>query len=76
MKANVKYALVGLMSLGFAASLQSEAFAWGCTAAARDGAYGYSYNYPNKRSAVQRALYECSARTYRRCYITQCNPNG
>jgi hypothetical protein len=76
MKANVKYILMGLMSLGFAASLQTEVFAWGCTAVARDGSYGYSYNYPNRRSAQRRALAECSARTYRRCYISQCNPNG
>lgn len=76
MKNIVKYAIAGLVGIGFSATLQTEAYAWGCTAVARDGAYGYSYNYPNKRSAQRRALRECTARTYRRCYITQCRPNG
>jgi hypothetical protein len=76
MKRNIKYALIGLMGLGFAASLQTEAFAWGCVAGARDGASGWSANYPNKRSAVRRALAECAARSYYRCYIRYCRPNG
>jgi hypothetical protein len=76
MKANLKYTLVGLMGIGFAASLQTEAFAWGCYAQARDGTYGYSYNYPNRRSASARALAECAVRTYRRCRIIYCKPNG
>ncbi len=75
MKSNLKYALIALMGMGFAASLQTEAFAWGCHAQARDGTYGYSYNYPNRRSAAARALAECASRTYRRCRIVYCEPN-
>jgi hypothetical protein len=76
MKKNLKLAFIGLMGLGFAASLQTEAFAWGCVAGARDGASGWSTNYPNRGSAVRRALAECNARTYYRCRIRYCNPNG
>lgn len=71
-----KFALIGLMGLGFAASLQTEAFAWSCLAGARDGASGWSYNYPNRRAAIRRALAECAVRTYYRCYLRYCNPNG
>ena len=52
MKKNWKFAIIGLMGFGFAASLQTEAFAWSCLAGARDGASGWSYNYPNRRSAI------------------------
>lgn len=76
MKANLKYAMIALIGVGLAAGLQTEAFAWGCYAQARDGTYGYSYNYPNKRSAAARALAECSVRTYRRCRVVYCKPNG
>jgi hypothetical protein len=72
----MKLALIGLMGLGFAASLQTQAFAWGCVAGARDGASGWSTNYPNRRSAIRRALNECAARTGYRCYLRYCNPNG
>jgi hypothetical protein len=72
----VKYTLAAIIGLGFVMSSETAAFAWGCTAVARDGAYGYSYNYPNKRGAIRRALKECTDRTYHRCRIVQCDPNG
>jgi hypothetical protein len=59
----------------FAATIP-QAFAWSCQAAADDGTYGYSYNYPNRRGAKQRALAECNARTYDSCYIVDCQRNG
>lgn len=54
----------------------AEAFAWSCQATADDGTYGYSYNYPNRRGARQRALAECDVRTYDQCYIVDCQRNG
>jgi hypothetical protein len=53
-----------------------QAFAWACQAQANDGATGYSYNYPNRRAARQRALAECNARTYCECYIVDCQRHG
>ena len=35
----------------------APALAWGCVAVSEDGTYGYSYNYPNRRSARQRATH-------------------
>jgi hypothetical protein len=73
----MKNAIVAaVIGTGFLFVAQSEAMAWGCLARAKDGAYGYSYNYPNKRSAQNRALKECSIRTYYRCRVVSCDPNG
>jgi hypothetical protein len=53
------------------------AFAWGCTAVAGDGAYGYSYNWPSEQDAELRALNECEARsTSGDCSTESCDPNG
>jgi hypothetical protein len=72
----MKYILSGALALGVVMTAQTSAFAWGCTAVARDGAYGHSYNYPNKRSAAARALAECGKRTSRNCRVVNCDPNG
>lgn len=61
---------------GFVGIGAPQALAWSCQAVADDGTYGYSYNYPNRRSARQRALAECDARTYDQCYIEDCQRNG
>lgn len=53
-----------------------QAFAWACQAEANDGTSGWSYNYPTRRGARQRALAECNARTYDSCYIVDCQRNG
>ncbi len=53
----------------------SSAFAWSCLAVARNGAEGWSYNYPNRGGAINRALSECYARG-RGCHVVRCNPNG
>lgn len=53
-----------------------QAYAWSCQAEADDGTYGYSYNYSNRRDARRRALRECNARTYDKCYIVDCQRNG
>ena len=53
-----------------------QAFAWACQAQANDGSSGYSYNYPTRRGARQRALAECSGTTYDRCYIIDCQRHG
>jgi hypothetical protein len=68
----MKYFLSAVIALGVLVTSETSAFAWGCTAVARDGAYGYSYNYPTKQGAVRRALRECSYRSYRRCRIAVC----
>ena len=51
----MKYFLSIAIGLGMLLTAETSAFAWGCTAVARDGAYGYSYNYPTKQGAVRRA---------------------
>ena len=71
-----RYVLAAVTALALVATTETSAFAWGCYAQARDGAYGISYNYPNKRSAVRRALNECRYRTYYRCRVIWCKPNG
>ena len=76
MKRNTKFAIAGIFISSLLASSAPQAFAWGCTAVADDGAYGYSYNYPNKRAARQRARAECNARTSYECQVTSCDPNG
>jgi hypothetical protein len=76
MKKRNLFMLAGLLASGMTFSETTSAFAWGCNAVANDGTYGYSYNYPNKRGAMARARAECEARTYRRCRVVSCDPNG
>lgn len=55
----------------------TSARAWGCTAVASDGAYGYSYNWPSEQDAELTALNECEARsTSGDCSTESCDPNG
>jgi hypothetical protein len=61
---------------GMLATSHADAFAWACQAQANDGASGYSYNYPNRRSARQRALAECNVNSSYQCYIIDCQRNG
>jgi hypothetical protein len=75
MQKMIKTAAAGLM-LATVFGAAPQAFAWACQAQANDGASGYSYNYPNRRSARQRALAECNGTTYDRCYIVDCQRNG
>lgn len=75
MQKMIKTAAAGLM-LATIFGAAPQAFAWACQAQANDGASGYSYNYPNRRGARQRALAECNANTYDRCYIIDCQRNG
>jgi hypothetical protein len=76
MKLRTKLVYTALVVCGTMAATIPEAFAWSCQATADDGTYGYSYNYPNRRGAKQRALAECNARTYDDCYIVDCQRNG
>lgn len=76
MKMASKIAVLALIAGGTLAATIPEAYAWSCQATARDGTYGYSYNYPNRKQARRRALAECQARTYSDCYIASCQPNG
>ena len=76
MKINTKLAMAGLFIATLVGQSAPQAFAWGCTAVADDGAYGYSNNYPNRKSARQRARAESSARTNYNCQVTSCDPNG
>jgi Domain of unknown function (DUF4189) len=65
--------LAGLMGAGSAGS----AFAWGCTAVASDGSYGYSNNWPDEEDAELRALQECDKyATTNDCQTQDCDPNG
>ena len=55
----------------------APALAWGCTAVASDGAYGYSNNWPDEQDAELRALQECDKQTTTNdCQTDQCDPNG
>ena len=76
MKIHTKLAFTALVVCGTLAATAPQAFAWACQAAASDGSSGYSYNYPNRRGARQRALAECNAQTYDDCYIVDCQRNG
>ncbi|MDB5526036.1 MAG: hypothetical protein JWM58_3799 [Rhizobium sp.] len=76
MKRNTKFVVAGAFVSALLASSAPHAFAWSCVAVADDGTYGYSYNYPNKKGARQRAKAECSERTYDDCHVTSCDPNG
>jgi hypothetical protein len=68
----MKYFLSAVIGLGMVATTETAAYAWGCTAVARDGAMGYSYGYNTRNAAARRALRECSIRTYRRCRLVAC----
>lgn len=68
----MKYFLSGVIGLAVLFATETSAFAWGCTAVARDGAMGYSYGYGSRKAAIRRALRECSIRTYYRCRIVGC----
>lgn len=73
----VKMILAGLALLATGAASSGEALAWGCTAVASDGAYGYSYNWPDEQDAELTALKECDKRTKSDdCQTDQCDPNG
>lgn len=76
MKLRTKLIFSALVVCGTMAATIPEAFAWSCQATADDGASGWSYNYPNRRGARQRALAECNSQTYQKCYIVDCQPNG
>jgi hypothetical protein len=72
-----KLILTGMLGLGMLATTQAtSAFAWGCYAEARDGTYGWSYNYPHRRGAERRAHKECQVRTHRKCRVIYCRRNA
>ena len=75
MQKMIRIAAAGLM-LATVFGTAPQAFAWACQAQANDGASGYSYNYPNRRSARQRALAECNVNSNYQCYIIDCQRNG
>lgn len=53
------------------------AFAWGCTAVDSQGAYGYSYNWPDEQDAELAALKQCDKYTQTNdCQTESCDPNG
>jgi hypothetical protein len=67
----------GLLAALLTAASSGQAFAWGCTAVASDGAYGYSYNWPDEEDAELRALKECDKQTTTNdCQEESCDPNG
>jgi hypothetical protein len=67
----------GLLAALFDAASSRQAFAWGCTAVASDGAYGYSYDWPDEQDAEMRALQECDKQTTTDdCEEESCDPNG
>ena len=73
----VKMILAGIAMLAMGAAFSGEALAWGCTAVASDGAYGYSNNWPDEQDAELRALQECDKQTTSGdCKTDQCDPNG
>lgn len=76
MKRKTALALAGVFAMALLADSAPQAFAWGCTAVADDGTYGYSYNYPNKSGARARAKAECNERTNDRCKVVSCDPDG
>ena len=72
-----KLILVCLPALLLSAASSAPAFAWGCTAVASDGAYGYSANWPDEQDAEIRALKEFDKRTTTNdCQEESCDPNG
>ncbi len=69
--------LACLPALMIAGASSGPALAWGCTAVASDGAYGYSYNWPDEQDAELRALKECDKQTTTNdCQTDSCDPNG
>lgn len=69
--------VAGLVAAVMAAGSATQALAWGCTAVASDGAYGYSYNWPSEQDAELTALQECEKRaTTNDCNTEQCDPNS
>ena len=72
---------IGLAALALTAAAISStgtARAWGCIAVSEDGTYGYSYNYDDRGSAIDRALNECASRatTDQTCEITECDEDS
>jgi spermidine/putrescine-binding protein len=54
-----------------------QALAWGCTAVDSQGAYGYSYNWPDEQDAELAALKQCDKYTKTKdCQTESCDPNG
>jgi Domain of unknown function (DUF4189) len=72
---NIRIALAAAAFAGAMAASTGSALAWGCVAVAEDGTYGYSYNFGDRDSAVDRALNECASRatTDQVCEITDCS---
>ena len=68
----MRYLLSAVIGVAVLFTTETSAFAWGCTAVARDGAMGYSYGFGSQRAAMRRALRECSIRSYYRCRIVAC----
>jgi hypothetical protein len=68
---------IGLAVAGIGSATGGQALAWGCTAVASDGAYGYSNDWPSEQDAELRALQECDKRTTTNdCATDQCDPNS
>ncbi|MBL0373084.1 DUF4189 domain-containing protein [Rhizobium sp. KVB221] len=66
---------VAALVIGSAPS--GPAFAWGCTAVASDGAYGYSNDWPSEQDAELTALKQCDKYTTSDdCQTESCDPNG
>lgn len=63
-----------LISASALAGASAPAMAWDCIAVSEEGSYGYSYNYDDKSSAIERALNECANRTTSdsTCEIVEC----
>jgi hypothetical protein len=66
--------LAALISVTALAGASAPAMAWDCIAVSEEGSYGYSYNYDDKGSAIERALNECANRTTSdsTCEIVEC----
>ena len=74
MSKRLTIALITAALIGCATA--SPAWAWGCTAVASDGAYGYSYNWPSEQDAELTALNECDARSSSGdCTTESCDPS-
>ncbi|MDB5523217.1 MAG: hypothetical protein JWM58_980 [Rhizobium sp.] len=72
-----KLVIACLSAVAIATMSSSQALAWGCVAVDSEGAYGYSYNWPDEQDAELRALNECDARSNTNdCQTDSCDPNG
>lgn len=72
-----KLGLSVLSAVSLFAASSSPAWSWGCTAVASDGAYGYSYNWPDEQDAELKALQECDKQTTSDdCQTQECDPEG